>query len=227
MSEQKTIRRSAHVALVALVALVACSDSSAVDPNLDDGATVTLPVRVHILSSERFPQLDAGIGEGQARTLFVDANQVWASADIRWDVSEVVLEDAVETDGFEEMLGEVAQGQDVDPDVLRGILPRDTRVPGEWDVFLIRDLGESPVAGVYFGAGLLLVNVASRERSPDLELAGRVLAHELGHSLGLPHVPCVSQGNLMAVRCPGDDPTRLELSQITVARRQSLRGVPY
>lgn len=227
MSKQTITRRAAPIALLALVAIAGCSDGSSVDPEVDEGGPVTLPLRVHILASERFPELDARIDEDEIAELLGGANQVWASAEIRWEVTEVLFEDAVEIDDFERMLEEVAEGQDVDADVLRGILPRENRVPGEWDAYFIHDLGESPVAGVYFGAGLLVVKVASRFESPDLDLTGRVFAHELGHSLSLPHVPCVPRGNLMAVECLGEDRSRLEGSQIAAARRQSLRGVPY
>ncbi len=227
MISQTIVPRIRPVALIGLAALAACSDPSTVDLAVAEGGTVTLPVRVHILSSQRFPQLDARIDEDEVSALVVEANQVWAAAEIRWDVTEVLFEEAVETDGFQQMLEQVAQGQDVDADVLRGVLPRENRVPGEWDAFFIHDLGESPVAGVYFGAGLLVVKVASQFESPNLALTGRVLAHELGHSLSLPHVPCVSRGNLMAVGCLGEDRRRLEGSQIAAARRQSVRRVPY
>lgn len=224
MNRQTTLTRAA---LVALVAVAACSEGSTVDPEVDEGGPVTLPVRVHVLSSERYPQLDARIDELEIEELLDGANRTWASAEISWDVDEILFEDAVEIDDFQRMLEEVAEGRDVDADVLRGILPRENRVPGEWDAYFIHDLGESPVAGVYFGAGLVVVKVASQFESPDLDLTGRVLAHELGHSLSLPHVPCVARGNLMAVGCLGEDRSRLESSQIAAARQQALRGVPY
>lgn len=223
---QQTIVR--YAALVALIALAACSDGSTVDPDADDGGTVTLPVRVHLVFSDRFPALDTRLTDEQVSELLGEVNRVWAAAEVQWDVTAVVRAEALESDRFQEMMDAIGRGQDLDVDVLRRALPRQDRVPGEWDIFLIHDLGESPVAGVYFGAGLLVAKVTSPEGSLDLQgFAGRVLAHELGHSLSLPHVPCVTQGNLMAAGCLGDDRTRLEPAQVAAARLQSRSGSPF
>jgi hypothetical protein len=53
---------------------------------------------------------------------------------------------------------------------------------------------------------------------------GRILAHEIGHMLGLSHVSCTAAGNLMAPECPSDNPAGLAGSQIGRARAQVLLG---
>jgi hypothetical protein len=53
------------------------------------------------------------------------------------------------------------------------------------------------------------------------------LAHELGHSLGLEHVPCDSTRNIMANGCWS--PSRLSTltaDQIQRARKQATLGAP-
>ena len=62
------------------------------------------------------------------------------------------------------------------------------------------------------------------------ELVGataRILAHELGHSLSLPHVPCTPAGNLMSPGCPAAGRTRMSEAQVAAARRQALTGRPF
>ena len=54
----------------------------------------------------------------------------------------------------------------------------------------------------------------------------RILAHELGHSLGLVHVPCAGQGNLMAAGYTLGTRTLLDVIQITEARLQAETGKP-
>ena len=55
----------------------------------------------------------------------------------------------------------------------------------------------------------------------------RILAHELGHSLGLVHVPCTAQGNLMATGCTLGSRTFLDATQITRVQVQAEFGRPF
>ena len=55
----------------------------------------------------------------------------------------------------------------------------------------------------------------------------RILAHELGHSLGLAHVACTTGGNLMAAGCTLGSRTFLNAIQITRVRLQAETGRPF
>jgi hypothetical protein len=55
----------------------------------------------------------------------------------------------------------------------------------------------------------------------------RILSHELGHSLGLVHVLCTGQGNLMAAGCPLGSRTLLDATQITGTRMQAETARPF
>lgn len=64
------------------------------------------------------------------------------------------------------------------------------------------------------------------DRGGPLDDPGRILAHELGHSLTLPHVSCTPAGNLMSPGCAGSDRARLTAGQIERARAQAATGRP-
>ncbi len=207
--------------LVATLVAAACgSDATSVPgggpitPN-----TLVLPVRVHILSS-RIAALEAGSDDAAVGALLGRVNEVWAQADIRWSLESVIREAAGAEDQLELALGGAIP---LTGDVLASVLPRDSLTGGAWDVFLVRDL--SAVAGfpgVFFPS---IPGVIASEVDPaGLDDPGRILAHELGHSLTLQHVACTPAGNLMAPGCASSNRTRLDPDQILAARAQARTG---
>jgi hypothetical protein len=185
---------------------------------------ITLRVRVHLLSSD-FAPLSTELTEDEVVTVFGRVNAIWQQALIRWEIESILREDALNEDAFAAMMsGQVP----VSEDIIASALPREHLLSGEWDVFLIRTLG-GITGGIYFPG---IPAALSAELDPDgqrelTRATARILAHELGHSLSLPHVACTSAGNLMSPGCPAADRTKLSEDQVEAARQQALTGHPY
>jgi hypothetical protein len=185
---------------------------------------ITLRVRVHLLSSD-FAPLSTELTEDEVVTVFGRVNAIWQQALIRWEIESILREDALNEDAFAAMMsGQVP----VSEDIIASALPRENLLSGEWDVFLIRTLG-GITGGIYFPG---IPAALSAELDPDgqrelTRATARILAHELGHSLSLPHVACTSAGNLMSPGCPAADRTKLSEDQVEAARQQALTGHPY
>jgi hypothetical protein len=221
----KRFPRVAPILLLAFAAAAACSDDtgSITDPGEFDN--ITLDVRVHLLESDQFAALDATLTESDVAVLFEGVNEIWSQAGITWRVESVVREPSLDGTVFmAAMRGEIP----ITAGILASILPNHNELGGKWNVFIIRDFGNF-AGGVYLdfrGAVIFPENGPIGPQDPATD-GRRILAHELGHSLSLLHVPCTSVGNLMAPGCFGQDRTRLEAPQITPARAQASRGRPF
>ncbi len=152
-------------------------------------------------------------------------NEVWAQASVVWQIEQIVREPALNPDVFRQVLND-PRGNSTS--LVAAVLPTENRRPDIWNVFLIRDFGGA-VGGVYLLRDRVVV-AAELDPIGNRDLSGgtaRILAHELGHSLGLDHVPCTATGNLMAAGCPTGTRTRLEPFQIQIARQQAETGRPF
>lgn len=209
----------------AALGLPACSDDAGSGqisgPNFE---RITLSVRVHLLSSD-FAPLNTTLTDDEVGVVFARVNEVWQQADITWDIESIVREEALNADGFALVLaGQLpASTQNVE-----SVLPLGRLLSGMWNVFLIQDLGG--IAGGFYFPGIPATLSAEIDPFGQRELTGsaaRILAHELGHSLGLAHVPCTPEGNLMAAGCDSQDRTRLTATQVQAAQQQARRGRPF
>lgn len=210
-----------RIALLAgsLIVLACGDDSGTVGPAAPSplpAATLRLPLRVHLLSSRLAP-IDATLGAREAWELIGRVNEIWGQADILWEIEAITHELAQSEDQVEAVL---LAGFPLSAGLIAAILPRDRLFAEGWDAFIVHDLasaGGSP--GIYF---LSLPAVVSSEVDPaGLGDPGRILAHELGHSLSLLHVACTAAGNLMAPGCNREDRTRLSAEQHEQARGQA------
>lgn len=205
--------------MAAVLALSCGSGGEPAGPEDGRPPAITLPVRVHVLESRLTP-IAGTLSDAELGSLLSRVNEVWAPARIVWRLESIVREPALAEDELEEAFAGLAP---ITADLLASAFPRD-RFSGGWDVFIVRDLTPAGVPGVYFPT---IPMVVSSEIDPSgLGDPGRILAHELGHSLTLLHVPCTTAGNLMSPGCPAADRTRLAPDQIEQARAQATLGVP-
>lgn len=204
-------------AIVGISASVAVCDGGPAQPQPDDGAPLTVPLRFHFLASDSSEALATTIDETALDTLLARVNAVWTQAAITFEIDTVFREQARNATEFERLLREEV--------ILGAVIPPDHLHPDGWDVFVIRDL-RGVAGGIYYQS---VPAVLWPELTPDglRDLpgdSGRILAHEIGHMLGLAHVTCTEGGNLMAPECPSSDPAFLAPSQAGRARGQVLLG---
>jgi hypothetical protein len=183
---------------------------------------------VHLLHDTEVSSLNTSLSDSEVRTLFDGANQIWQQGDVVWQIEAIVRQEAQNGEDFARALrGEIP----LTPGLMASLLPTGQLLQEGWDVYFVRDFG-GRVGGIYISGGGVSPAVISSEVDPTglRDLAGsgpRILAHELGHSLSLFHVPCTDAGNLMAPGCPLGQRTQLTASQIDAAHQQARTGDPF
>ncbi|MEE2898844.1 MAG: hypothetical protein VX815_10305 [Gemmatimonadota bacterium] len=215
------------------LALMACaiaphSASAAWQSELE---VLVLPVRVHMLTSGTVPELNSTLSEREIRQVFDEANRVWQQAGIRWEVESVLREAAAGEQAFPAARETGRSGRGRFRSILLQVCPEHQWLQGAWNVCVIREF-PVPAGGVFFPERR---QVLWSELNPRGQMHPTILAHELGHSLCLPH-DSESPNNLMRGgpaqgRGSGtarDPSTAVELTaaQIAVARRQAATGGP-
>ncbi len=206
---------------IALI-LGACSDSTGPSTGPEP---IELAVRVHLVRSDQLEALNVRLSDAEVDELMTAVNETWAQAGIIWGVESIVRDDARNESLFSHAL--------MDPtvslvSVLTSVLTPENLGADIWNVFMIRDFG-GELGGVYLPIERVVVS-AEIDPGGQRDTTGgmaRILAHELGHSLGLDHVPCTAQGNLMAAGCMSGSRTFLHATQIAGVRRQAKTGRPF
>lgn len=147
-------------------------------------------------------------------------NGIWEQADIEWQIESIVRHPLPNED---RLIASFRSRGRVSPNQLFVSIMSGRRSAGVWNVYLVQDLTAiMGMPGVYVpGVQSLISSLRDPAGEGD---PGRILAHELGHSLTLPHIRCTSEGNLMSPGCAANNRVRLSADQIEAARSQADKG---
>ena len=208
------------------------------DPEARPPETITLPVRVHMLSSMFVDSIDSTLTETEVRRFFDDVNMHWRSAAIEWEIESIVRVEAERELGYRRVTrSEVKVEGGVVPDpeledweilqVLSSVCPPDQWLEDGWNVCIVH---EFPYVAVYLGDGLALVGEREFRQARVQPYA---LARELGKSLGVQDTPTCTARFLNGVEGPDGliegtcATTFMNDLQIKASRFQALKGRPY
>ena len=173
---------------------------------------VTLPVGIYLLSFESLPDLNSRLDNRQAQNLMEEVNLIWAKAGIRWHI-EFIKYKYINARIVSRLDGRRAFREGVER--VADTIDTDTRGYNIWKVGIIHKLPISASGYYARKKGMVFYGEINKngERLPV------VLAHELGHSLGLDHV---NDPNNLMYGGKGKDPSKmknLEAWQIAIVKR--------
>ena len=182
-------------------------------------AILAFPLHVHLLTFDTFPQLSA---PDRVDDIMAEVNAIWDPVDIRFEVLSKQRYVAQQQAEFAAAI----EGNRQD---LRPILACTSDCVHDTD--RLRDgLNVVFVGSMGNHGGLFVPSTATVWFNAARTTA--VLAHELGHALGLAHLNCGQGCNLMMTgqrpaTCTPGAPLLLNNCQFSTARRQAELGLPY
>ena len=189
-----------------------------------DLETITLPVRVLRLQSDADERLHCSLSDEEIREQFVTVNRTWDQAKIVWEIESIVDVEAAKPDAFTEAMknprGRLANA-------LASNVPKKYLLKDGFNAVFAEDY-EKSMGGVFIPQQQGMVFYA--KKGPKGIQTPAVLAHELGHALGLPHTIFEKNNNLMMGSGEERTPTPtkpITESQIKIARAVAKTGKPF
>ncbi len=216
------------------------------DAATNENALITLPVKIHYLKS-LYVAINADPEVTNLRPLLAGANEIWQTANLRFVAGRPERMEVADMDAEMEFAHlfkpnvSKAYLRQHQSRILHKMLPNLPDRGKSFHIVLIYTMPDAygavylPAKGLVLMpqikfAGLIDPKGVWKDGSKKFFAQSNILAHELGHSLSLPHV--ATQGNLMIDGRlregtgvgPGVD---LDLDQIKTARRQALTKGPH
>jgi hypothetical protein len=193
-----------------LLAHLGAADDVAKPPQTSE--FVIVPLRVHILTADGLPEVDCKLTDDDIRRIVGKVNIVWSAAGVHWGLDSIVREPAAKQERFR-TLRDDNKNKPVPLGAFRLLAPEASRAKDGLNVYYIHKFS---VNGVYLGDHTAFVQETAKLREVEGgidEPLPRVTAHELGHSLGLPHRQ--DRTNLLASGTTG---TTMNAAEVEKAR---------
>jgi hypothetical protein len=180
---------------------------------------VIVPLRVHVLTAPTLELVNCTFSDAEIGKVTGNLNAIWHKTGVHVGLESIVREPADQQERFR--LTSRLRHDQLNGNHLRMLLPRSTRTSDGLDAYIFRDL---PFNSAYSADDAILVrehpNLAQVPGGGDDPVA-RVMAHAVGHALGLPLHP--DPENLM---CGGTSGVALDPEQVDVTRQvaRTIRG---
>lgn len=180
--------------------------ATAVEP-VQSAPLLRVPVCVHLMKSTQAKEMETKLDSGAVIAILEKANEVWKSAGIRFDSQAIKPSTILELKEEGPVQSETGR--------IKAMIPKDDLSTTSLDLCFVREMTPN---GFFYGEPVVVKETAKLKdvTGGREEHLGRVVAHELGHAMGLQHHE--DSSNLMY---PGIKGLKLTAAQIAIAREQA------